>query len=284
MKTTTSIITLSLVTFGLIPSASAITWGELDNSVNTNVGAIVIIHDNYPDTPEPRIMCSGTLIGERLFLSAGHCTDPVEKVIADGRYVLSDFRISFKDDAFDPTGWLEIEALATHPGFRNPPDSAGAGPMIDVGVLVLKQPVTTIQPAVIASEGFLNELKASGQLRDKGDGAPFTSVGYGTTLEWPKPVIIAPDGLRRRADSSYRSLFGNWLFMSQNLATGDGGTGYGDSGGPTFWVDPLTGQKILVSITSRGDIPCVSLNSAFRIDSAESLTFIHAASEALEAR
>jgi len=282
MNTTTSLLTLSLVTFGLVRSASAITWGELDNSFNPNVGAIVIVHDNNPDTSEPRLICSGTLIGERLFLSAGHCTDPVENVIADGRYVLSDFRITFKDDAYDPTGWLEIEALATHPGFRNPPDSAGAGPMIDVGVLVLKRSVTNIQPAVIASAGFLNELNATGQLRDKGAGAPFTSVGYGTTLEWPEPVIIAPDGLRRRADSSYRSLLGNWLFMSQNLATGDGGTGYGDSGGPTFWVDPITGQKILVSLTSRGDIPCVSLNSAFRIDTAESLTFIQAVSAAVE--
>ena len=71
--------------------------------------------------------------------------------------------------------------------------------------------------------------------------------------------------------------------MLQNHATGNGGTGYGDSGGPTFWTDPGTGQVLLASITSRGDLPTVATNAAFRIDIPESLDFIQEVSDAVDA-
>jgi hypothetical protein len=102
-------------------------------------------------------------------------------------------------------------------------------------------------------------------------------------LNWPPPEILPGDGLRRRADSSYLSLVDNWLVMSQNQATGNGGTGYGDSGGPAFWTDPLTGEKLLVAITSRGDLQTVATGVCFRIDIPESLDLIHQAEEAVEA-
>jgi secreted trypsin-like serine protease len=41
--------------------------------------------------------------------------------------------------------------------------------------------------------------------------------------------------------------------MSQNQATDDGGTCYGDPGGPAFWTEP-DGTEILVGITSWGDM------------------------------
>jgi hypothetical protein len=266
-----------------ISSASAITWGELDNGAHPNVGAIVIIHDPYPETTEPRIMCSGSLIHERIFLTAGHCTSPIARVVAAGTYTLNDFRVSFADNALDPATWLELATVATHPGYRSTPDSAGGGPMIDVGLVILKDPVTGIEPVAIAAEGLLDRLKKDSKLRDNGDAASFTSAGYGTTLAWPPSEIISPDGLRRHADSSYRALFKHWLAMSQNQALDNGGTGYGDSGGPTFWINPATGEKILVAITSRGDIPTVSTGVCFRIDIPESLDFIQEIRDAVEA-
>jgi secreted trypsin-like serine protease len=63
--------------------------------------------------------------------------------------------------------------------------------------------------------------------------------------------------------------------MSQNAATDDGGTGYGDSGGPTFWIDPDTGETdIVVAVTSWGDVPTVATGIAYRIDTSDALDFI----------
>jgi secreted trypsin-like serine protease len=61
--------------------------------------------------------------------------------------------------------------------------------------------------------------------------------------------------------------------MSQNQATGDGGTCYGDSGGPAFWTQE-DGTEVLVGITSWGDVPCVSAGFNYRVDIPETLDFI----------
>ena len=58
-------------------------------------------------------------------------------------------------------------------------------------------------------------------------------------------------------------------------ATGDGGTCYGDSGGPVFWADPEgDGAEILVGISSWGDDPCVASGFYYRVDIPETLDFI----------
>ncbi|MBW2596392.1 MAG: trypsin-like serine protease [Deltaproteobacteria bacterium] len=56
----------------------------------------------------------------------------------------------------------------------------------------------------------------------------------------------------------------------------NGSTCYGDSGGPTFWVDPDTGDEtgIVVAITSWGDVPCVATGIAYRVDTSDTLHFI----------
>ncbi len=76
--------------------------------------------------------------------------------------------------------------------------------------------------------------------------------------------------------SEYRALLKAWLRMSQNQAAGDGGTCFGDSGGPAFWRDPddPEAEEILVGITSWGDAPCVASGFNYRVDIPETLSFI----------
>jgi hypothetical protein len=254
-----------------------ITNGVLDGLEHPNVAARVVIRppDDLPNLEVPAVACSGTLIHPRVLLTAGHCTKPLEERIAAGLTSLEHHqRVSFSPDAYDPKSWLNISAIVTHPEYRHI-NSAGAQAGSDIGVLILERPVEGITPAALPPLGFLDALKDAGQLIAGPDGTKFTVVGYGSRLNAPPPQEVPSDGLRRVAQSAFRSLVPEWLFLSQDFAAGLGGTGHGDSGGPTFWVDPATGRQILVSVTSRGDPKLVSGGPSYRVDTATSLDFIN---------
>jgi hypothetical protein len=262
---TISLIVLAILALSLIivSPAIAITWGEPDTE-HTNVGAIMCHYTGYGWFP----MCSGTLINERVFLTAAHCTYGLVET-----YGIDWIRISFDQDVSNPNPdpipatWLEVVQTITHPQYN----IARSNPC-DVGVLILAEPVTDIEPAEIADEGFLDNLKKEGELRQGSDGADFTVVGYGGTLNWPPPEIEYED-CRQCAVSEYQALLKSWLRLSQNQATGDGGTCYGDSGGPAFWTEP-DGTEILVGITSWGDMQTVATGFYYRVDTADTLDFI----------
>ena len=55
-----------------VGAAHTITFGQPDGDLHPNVGALLADHD--PDSPGPDLLCSGTLIDERVFLTAAHCT------------------------------------------------------------------------------------------------------------------------------------------------------------------------------------------------------------------
>ncbi len=242
-----------------VTTASAITWGEPD-TVHTNAGAMVV---DYPGTG-PYQWCSGTLVHPQVFLTAGHCT-----------IILEDFGIetvwvNFNVHALNEDTLLDVAEVITHPDYNWGPTTNPH----DVAVLVLAEPVSDIAPTTLPPPGFLDDLKAAGLLRQGSDGARFTLVGYGGTLEWPPPVISYDDH-RQQAESEYQALLKSWLRMSQNQATGNGGTCYGDSGGPAFWTEP-DGTEILVGVTSWGDAQCVSSAFNYRVDIPDTLDFINA--------
>jgi secreted trypsin-like serine protease len=261
MKKLTFLLTvlalLLMLVVGVVP-ASAITWGEPDTE-HTNVGAMVVDWPGYG----PFQVCSGTLIHERVFLTAGHCTVDWED------YGVETFWVNFDQDALNENTLLEVEAVIPHPDYYWGPQSNPH----DVGVLILAGPVTDIEPADLPYEGFLDDLRAEGLLNQGKEKAKFTVVGYGGTLDWPPPDIYYEDQ-RQSAESEYRALLKAWLRISQNQATGDGGTCYGDSGGPAFWTDPETGVDTLVGITSWGDAQCVASGFNYRVDIPETLSFV----------
>jgi hypothetical protein len=132
--------------------------------------------------------------------------------------------------------------------------------------------VLDIVPAILPEEGFLDSLKKEGVLRQGSNGAKFTLVGYGGSLDWPPPDITYDDQ-RQFSISEYQALLKSWLRMSQNQATGDGGTCGGDSGGPAFWTAP-DGAESLVGITSWGDTNCIATGFNYRVDIPDTLDFI----------
>jgi hypothetical protein len=258
MKRTFFVIGVLVLLVGALP-AGAITWGEPDTE-HTNVGAMVVVYTGYGYWQR----CSGTLIHERVFLTAGHCTDGIENETD-----IESIWVNFDPYALNESTMLEVDAVYTHPDY-----GWGGSDPHDVAVLVLKEAVTGIVPAPLPAEGMLDDLKKAKVLRPGGPEAPtFTLVGYGGTLSWPPPEQEYDD-LRRVAYSEYVSLTKPWLHMSQLSLKGDGGTCFGDSGGPAFWVDD-EGNEIVVGVTSWGDAECVATSFNYRVDTADSLGFIN---------
>ncbi|MBP7934262.1 MAG: trypsin-like serine protease [Phycisphaerae bacterium] len=263
-------VALPLITTGFSGPAWAITGGEVDeNNTYSNVGAVVWLP---PDGSGPSVGCSGILIHPRVLLTAGHGTIFPE----ENPWVIPLSFVSFGTNALDPSTWHEVQTVITHPNY-NP--LAWNQSCNDVGVIILKRPVRIrkVPLAKLPDEGFLDDLKTAGLLREPGQGGvPFIVAGYGSTGNWPPqppPEVVPVDGLRRFAHSDYLALSPGWLYTLMNPATGNGGTGYGDSGGPAFWVKP-DGTLVLVALTGHGDPNLVAINVAWRVDLPETLDFI----------
>jgi hypothetical protein len=74
------------------------------------------------------------------------------------------------------------------------------------------------------------------------------------------------------AYSGFNSLNNTFLRLSQNPAVGNGGTCFGDSGGPNFLN--YNGARLLVAITITGDTVCRSTNVDYRTDTASARNFL----------
>jgi hypothetical protein len=117
-------------------------------------------------------------------------------------------------------------------------------------------------PAQLPQVGVLDRLKKSGAIRSQ----TFTAVGYGTVREDKTggPHALFFDGIRRYALQSFLSLEKAWLNLSMQPSTGDGGTCFGDSGGPHFLGGVNSNQIVSVPVT--GDAMCRATDKTYRLD------------------
>jgi len=234
--------------------ASAITYGHPDGGRHPYVGALV-----GADEQGEFLFCSGTLIAPDVFLTAAHCTDAIEQFGFEFRGVTF-------DKVFDPdTSVVRPGTPHTHPGYPGPNSD-----LKDIAVVVLDKEVTDIRPASLPRAGLLDRLARNGNLK----GRRFTAVGYGATERTHEPASGAPvfgeGGTRMYSVSTFSALNNTFLRLSQNPATGDGGTCYGDSGGPNFLGD----SRVIASITITGDVPCRARNDTYRLDTRSARSFL----------
>jgi secreted trypsin-like serine protease len=240
----------------LATTAGAITTnGFPDNGRHPNVGAILVPARSGVGYAE---VCSGTLVSPTLFLTASHCTAFLD---SDRRPEFVTFDETMVEDG--PTGLIEVKEIHTNTSYKR-------GYRDDVSLLELETAVTGITPAKLPPLGYLD---TAGLNQD----TKMTVVGYGTR-EQEVVKGVGPtfpfEGSREYAVGSFNALTPQWLMMSQNQTLGDGGAGYGDSGGPTFLGAGDDESDIVVAVTSTGDIPCYATNVSGRTDSPSARAFL----------
>jgi hypothetical protein len=247
---------------------SAITYGSVD-AANTysNVGAFVV-----RQTSDGQVfpICSGTLIAPTVFLTAGHCT-AYFATLSPGTYTAG---VTFEN----PIAWGDLtdahsNVIAAVSVITNPEYNQRQSDPADLGVLILPTRATRgIAPATLPTLGLLDQLSAAGTLQMK----RFTAVGYGLqnrVTGGGLPYFQDQNPIPRMyAFSSFSALGPAYLRLSQNPAKGEGGTCYGDSGGPNFIS--LGGTLILAATTVTGDDVCRATNVDYRLDTQTARRFL----------
>ena len=228
--------------------ASAITNGAPDGNGHPEVGALLAQHAFSDGTWEE---CTGTLIAPRVFLTAEHCDEGVSRVA-----------VTFDSSYVYPTGKTYTGTWHGDPDYSQKQNDPH-----DLAVVVLDDAVTGITPARLPKAGSLDAVNGH---------TTFTPVGYGA-----QAVTNGPGGktyhyadVRYVAVGTLNSLTPSWLRISMNPSTGNGGTCYGDSGGPNFLGSGSNETNIIAGTTITGDTPCRSTNVDYRLDKASARAFL----------
>jgi len=251
---------------GTSPS-HAITYGFVDsNNTYGNAGAFIV---KSPTTGKISPICSGTLITPNVFLTASHCTSYFTHNLAPNgwtAYVSFDGLIPFGDLTSNTTNLAAVSAVVTNPNYNQSQSDSG-----DIGALILESNVPGLTPATLPVCGLLDQLRAQNGLKS----AVFTPVGYGLqnrVVGGGVPFFQDLNPIPRMfAFSGFNSLNPGYLRLSQNPSTGNGGTCFGDSGGPNFLT--VNGQPVLAAITITGDAVCRSTNVDYRLDTGSAQAF-----------
>ena len=254
---------LTIVVIGVslfVPqSAHAIVYGVPDDGEHPNVGSFVVEFTD-PETGEVGLfqLCTGTLIAPDVVLSASHCFVGLPPTLSNITFTLDEVIDADEDGEVDADVQLLTGTPVPHPLFA----TGGANNTFDIAVFRLDAAVTGIAPAALPELGALSDRS----LRDE----PFTAVGYGAVRETNRQSSQAflPGTQRMKVDQELLSVTKAWANFSMNLATGNGGTCYGDSGGPHF----LDG--VVVALTITGDAPCKALDKTYRLDTPWSQDFL----------
>ncbi len=236
-------LTALAVSLAAVSPASAITNGTVDGNRHPNVGGLVS-PTQYPDGTW--LYCSGTLISPTVFLTAAHCAEDAERVgvTFDTAY-----------EAGDKVYYGTFEADPLYNQSQSDPH--------DIAVVVFDKPIRGITPAKLPTANSLSNLSSTQQ---------FTSVGYGayevTKRSGPRQFLY--NDVRMFATGTLNTTNASWLRISMNPSTGNGGTCYGDSGGPNF----LGTSPIIAGITITGDAVCRSTNVVYRLDTESARAFL----------
>jgi hypothetical protein len=155
--------------------------------------------------------------------------------------------VSFAEEPIDDgagVGIIPLDDADIHPdpAFRGPSSDP-----LDLPVIELGPAPVAITPAQVPT---LNQIGAMARKNGLCD-PQFTAVGYGAEERTHEPGSGKPQ-------------------------FGDGGTCYGDSGGPNFLGAGATETNVAAAVTVTGDSVCRATNVVYRLDSASAQAFLDA--------
>lgn len=299
-------VTAGALLLAPIHPADAIVGGTPDNGEHPYVGQLLFYVPNAVDPrfedPGGWFNCTGTLIDADTVVTAGHCTYDVgvegvapEDPLHGGTDVwfsveeAPDYSILPPSSTFVPDRnqerydtwsalldasdeWSETESTFTHPEYVD-----AAFLLHDLGVVELSEPIVLDEYGTLPEEDYLDKYYSK---RAKQRGL-FESVGYG--LEASGPKFSLGGDTRRKANRrliSFRGAYGyrNIAVMFSHARGGstNGGTCFGDSGGPTFDITSpaIAEQNLIVAVTSFGLNYNCNASGSYRIDQPDDLAFL----------
>lgn len=286
--------------------AQAIVGGTADGGEHPYVGQLLFY---VPDSQDPRFTdpggwynCTGTLIDADTVVTAGHCTYAIGiegEVSQNALYGGTDVWFSVEEEpdysilpassTFAPDGneeryeawsaaldasptWHETEATFTHPEYDD-----ASFLLHDLGVLELAEPIVLDEYGSLPEVNYLDTYYSK---QNKQTGL-FESVGYG--LEGSGPKSSFGGDTRKKADRRLVSFKGAYGYRNISVqfshAQGgktNGGTCFGDSGGPTFDISnpQVADENVIVAVTSFGMTQTCTASGSYRIDQPDDLAFL----------
>jgi hypothetical protein len=280
----------------------AITNGQPDDEEHPFVGQLFFYDADYVDSrfddPGGWFNCSGTLIDDKIVLTAGHCTFGTGK---DGESTLpggfggNDVWVSFDEvpdyDGINPSGNYgrgengkrytdRVAWLASKPSWHrgtsypHPDYSDAAFYLADAGVVLLDEDMGALGKAQLAGLNYLDQFTGKAKAQTL-----FEAVGYG--LEYSRPKIDLGGDTRMKSQQvilNAKGVFGvhdksSIVFSNNNGTPHRGGTCSGDSGGPFF----RNNTNLQVAVNSYGVPPnCTGGDGAYRIDQPDDVEWLRA--------
>lgn len=281
--------------------AQAIIGGAPDAGEHPYVGQLLFYVpdavDSRFDDPGGWFNCTGTLIDADTVVTAGHCTYGVGlegEVPADALHGGSDVWFSVSEapdysilppsstfvpdrnqDRYDAwsaaldgsSSWAEAEMTFTHPEYVD-----AAFLLHDLGVVELSEPIQLSKYGALPEEDYLDKYYST-KAKQRG---LFESVGYG--LEDSGPKFGLGGDTRKKVDRKLVSFKG--AYGLKNIAVkfshNNGGTCFGDSGGPTFDIttSAIASRNIITAVTSFGNNYNCNASGSYRIDQPDDLEFL----------
>jgi len=254
-----------LAVLGLVVGlVGAITFGQPDGNAHPYVGTLL-----FKQNGVGWYSCTGTLLSPTVMLTAGHCVEEADNV-NDVTYVRFDENaMAGRGNYPNLQAWLDAEWILASAVIPHP-QHGSTGQSFDAGIVILSQPVNVGTYGQLPSEGFLDTV-----LAERGNNTNwFTAVGYG--MQGYINPFYSDEYARYNTTArliELRSTFADatgGAKFTNHPGGGNGGTCYGDSGGPVFYQN----TNIVTAVVSWGITPCIGVDYQYRIDTASALEFV----------